>query len=90
MLDLAWNLNNLTRMLYDFHKYQNAQQPNSVYATYLVYGTKSPSEAETNGDVEMSTSMPEHEPFSDDVPTATLTITKEDDLKGTLKRQSSK
>jgi DNA polymerase delta subunit 3 len=33
------SLTKCTRMLYDFHKSQNAKKPNSVHATYLLTGT---------------------------------------------------
>lgn len=69
-------------MLYDFHVYQNAQKAESVHATYLVYGTQAIDKTQQNGDVEMSSSMPEHEEVSEEVPTTTLTLVREEDLKG--------
>lgn len=69
-------------MLYDFYKYQNALRADSVHATYLVCGSKA-SDTQPDGDVEMSSSMPEHESFSDAVPTITLTVVKEESLEGT-------
>jgi DNA polymerase delta subunit 3 len=74
-------------MLYDFHNYQNAQKSNSVHATYLVYGTKAPESQQSDGDVEMSSSMPE-EPLSDEVPISTLTLAREEELKGEQLRLS--
>lgn len=68
-------------MLYDFYKYQNALRAESVHATYLVSGSKSTA-VQPDGDVEMSSSMPEHEPLSDTVPTMTITVVKEESLKG--------
>jgi DNA polymerase delta subunit 3 len=69
-------------MLYDFHRYQNKQRANSIHATYLVYGTMADS-AQENGDVEMTSSMPEHEPLSETVPSTTLTLVAEENLQGT-------
>jgi DNA polymerase delta subunit 3 len=68
-------------MLYDFYKYQNALRPDSVHATYLVCGPKA-SDIQPDGDVEMSSSMPEHDSFSDTVPTITVTVAKEENLAG--------
>jgi DNA polymerase delta subunit 3 len=74
-------------MLYDFHNYQNAQKSNSVHATYLVYGTKAPESQQSDGDVEMSSSMPE-EPLSDETPISTITLAREEELEGKqLQRQ---
>jgi DNA polymerase delta subunit 3 len=64
-------------MLYDFHKYQNAQKANSVYATYLVYGTKIVNE-QYDSDVEMSSSIPDQE----ETPVSTLTLAREEELRG--------
>lgn len=68
-------------MLYDFYKYQNALRANSIHATYLVYGTKGSDNCLTNGDVEMSSSMPEDE-TSEDVATITLSLVGEQNLMG--------
>lgn len=68
------------RMLYDFHKWQNDKKPGSVYATYLIYGAKKA--IETDGDVEMSSSMPEMDSFSEQLPTNTLTLVTEEKLEG--------
>lgn len=73
-------------MLYDFHKYQNAQKANSVHATYLLFGTKA---SQADGDVEMTSSMPEHEPLSETVPTTALTLAREENLTGIPMRRSS-
>jgi DNA polymerase delta subunit 3 len=76
------------RMLYDFHIYQNKQKPNSVHATYLVYGRKA-AEAQkgADGDVEMnmSSSMPGQEGEDEpEVPTFTLSLIREESLTGML------
>jgi DNA polymerase delta subunit 3 len=65
-------------MLHDFHKYQNGIRPESVHATYLVYGTRSVDESSDNGDVEMGSSIPEAE--ADPVPTLTLSLVQEEKL----------
>lgn len=75
-------------MLYDFHKSQNEKRPGTLYATYLVYGTrkkvvKAVKAEEQDGDVEMTDSHPEtHLPFSDEVPTYTLSLISEAQLEG--------
>lgn len=70
------------RMLYDYHEYQNAQKPQSVHATYLVYGKKNVQEPVAEADVEMSSSLPEEDVLSEEVPTAILTLAREEQLKG--------
>ncbi|KAJ4110641.1 CDC27 protein [Fusarium equiseti] len=67
-------------MLYDFHSHQNAQKVNSVHATYLVYGTKSSANDQSDDDVEMTSSMPEPEA----TPISTLTLVREEDLNDIL------
>ncbi|KAI6084874.1 DNA polymerase subunit Cdc27 [Hypoxylon rubiginosum] len=77
-------------MLYDFHKSQNEKRPGTLYATYLVYGTrkkvvKAVKAEEQDGDVEMTDSHPEtHLPFSDEVPTYTLSLISEAQLEEAL------
>lgn len=77
-----------SRMLYDFHKSQNARKPNSVHATYLVYGTKRAEEpnqpVQGDGDVEMTSSIPEVESIPEQVPTFTLSLVTEKKLQGDL------
>lgn len=69
-------------MLFDFHKYQNELRASSIHATYLIYGIRSSDNPHGDGDVEMSSSMPEQESLSDDVQTTTLSLVREEDLKG--------
>ncbi|KAF4976427.1 hypothetical protein FZEAL_6907 [Fusarium zealandicum] len=78
------HVNTAKEMLYDYHKHQNALQANSIHATYLVYGTKNAENAQSDGDVEMTSSMPEQEALSDEVPITTLTLTREEELKDVL------
>ncbi|KAK5657696.1 hypothetical protein OQA88_2768 [Cercophora sp. LCS_1] len=74
--------NTAKQMLFEFHKSQNARRPGAVHATYVVYGVKKPTGHQngSDGDVVMTSSMPEAESFSDDVPTYTLSLIKEQDL----------
>ena len=69
-----------SRMLYDFHQYQNEQRPNSVHATYIVCGIKAGKSLQKNGDVEMTSSMLDDEPPSEEITTTTITLTREEDL----------
>lgn len=82
-------ITNNRRMLYDFHKYQNGQTPDSVHATYLVYGSKA-APLQADGDVEMASSMPEQDGDSDAVSTTTVTLVAEDKLQGKLPEYVSK
>lgn len=74
-------------MLYEFYKSENGKRPGRVHATYLVYGMKK-SEASsqvhngTDGDVNMESSMLEAESLDEAIPTFTLTLIQEEDLKG--------
>jgi len=75
-------------MLFEFHRSQNAKCPNTVHATYLVYGRKKghaqqPS-ALKNGDsdIEMTSSAPEAESISEAVPAYSLSLIPEDRLNG--------
>jgi len=85
------HVNTAKEMLYDFHVYQNEQKANSVHATYLIYGVKTPQKEDAGGDVEMtmSSSLPtpdvEHEEV---VPTYTLSLVREEDLAGSLAEHS--
>lgn len=78
-------------MLYDFHKSQNDRRPGAVHATYLVYGTKKVVEptnghahAHEDGDVEMTSSMPEVESVAEEITTHTLTLVGEEQLQGNI------
>jgi hypothetical protein len=76
----------LLRMLYEFHKSQNELKPGTIHATYLIYGVKRSAETlshtQDNGDVEMTSSMPEVEEPSEHVPVYTLTLASEEGLVG--------
>lgn len=76
------------RMLYEFHRTQNARRPGAVHATYLVYGTKkaagglSAGQNGADGDIDMTSSAPEVESLADTVPTLTLSLVPEARLNG--------
>lgn len=72
----------MLRMLYDFLQYQNGVKENSIHATYLLYGQKKTQETQTDGDVDMGSSQPEHDDATEDVVTDTLTLVAEESLKG--------
>ncbi|KAK7926484.1 hypothetical protein PG985_003482 [Apiospora marii] len=77
------HVNLAKQMLYEFHKSQNEKNPNSLMATYLVYGTKKSDEQD--GDVEMTDSVSDKdETFSETVPTKTLELIREETLQDTL------
>ncbi|KAK3380124.1 DNA polymerase subunit Cdc27 [Lasiosphaeria ovina] len=87
---LKINVNVAKQMLYDFHKTQNEKRPGVVHATYLVYGIKastgavSRSQNGADGDVEMASSMPDAESLAEVVPTFTLSLIPEEQLKDAL------
>ncbi|OTB01097.1 hypothetical protein M426DRAFT_323747 [Hypoxylon sp. CI-4A] len=87
---LKVHVNIAKEMLYEFHKWQNDKRPGSLHATYIVYGTKkvvSKTGKEQDGDVEMTDSQASeelHVPFSDEVPTFTLSLVKEEQLQDIL------
>ncbi|KAH8879434.1 hypothetical protein GQ53DRAFT_37880 [Thozetella sp. PMI_491] len=87
--ELKVHVNTAKQMLFDFHKSQNEKKPGSVYATYLVYGSnKSSSQARPrvgeDGDVEMTSSCPDADSIAETVPTYTMSLVQEDNLKDTL------
>lgn len=73
-------------MLYDFHTWQNGKRPGAVHATYMVYGIRKVAEANGNsqedGDVEMTSSLPDVESLAEEVPVFTLTLVAEEQLNG--------
>ena len=73
-------------MLYDFYKSQNDRKPGSIHATYVVYGSvkseEPSSQVQPDGDVEMSSSLPEIESSAEQVPTMVMSLVNEDRLKG--------
>jgi len=72
-------------MLFDFQKSQNARKPNSIQATYLVSGTKIAEPVlsrQDDGDVEMSSSLPEADSIAEQVPVLAVCLVQEDSLEG--------
>ncbi|KAI3320149.1 hypothetical protein HD806DRAFT_248556 [Xylariaceae sp. AK1471] len=87
---LKVHVNTAKEMLYDFHKWQNDKRPGTLHATYIIYGTKSKPERQDD-DVEMTDSRMSddiHAPFSDLVPTHTLSLVSEEHLQESLKQYS--
>ncbi|KAJ6780473.1 hypothetical protein PWT90_01839 [Aphanocladium album] len=80
------NVNTAKEMLYDFYKYQNALRADSVHATYLVYGIKDGGATQSDADVDMGSSQPEH--LTEQVPTVTMTLTEDVKLQDTLSQYS--
>ncbi|KAK0388762.1 hypothetical protein NLU13_5005 [Sarocladium strictum] len=78
------HVNTAKEMLYDFLQYQNGVKENSIHATYLLYGQKKTQETQTDGDVDMGSSQPEHDDATEDVVTDTLTLVAEESLKAIL------
>lgn len=70
-------------MLYDFHKWQNDKRPATIHATYLIYGTIRKADG-LDGDVEMTDSVSEDMPSSDEVFSHTLSLVREEQLDGRL------
>lgn len=84
------------RMLYDFHRQQNAKKPGTLHATYLISGTKREEEAvPTNGDVKMedsndyiqsspfvASSMPQVVESTGATSVLSITLAREEDLDG--------
>ncbi|KAL7629756.1 CDC27 protein [Parahypoxylon ruwenzoriense] len=83
------HVNTAKEMLYEFHKWQNDKRPGTLHATYLVYGIMKPVE-KANGqddDVDMTDSQHSEDmpvSFSDEVPTYTLSLVKEEKLQDVL------
>ncbi|KAI1266992.1 hypothetical protein F5Y18DRAFT_353886 [Xylariaceae sp. FL1019] len=80
------HVNTAKEMLYDFHKWQNDKKPGTLFATYLVSGVKGSLESQDE-DVEMTDSQSHDDdlaPFSDLVPTNTISLVNESQLEDTL------
>ncbi|KAI0150691.1 hypothetical protein GGR57DRAFT_180483 [Xylariaceae sp. FL1272] len=78
------------RMLYDFHKWQNDKKPGALFATYLVSGVKGSPESQDD-DIEMTDSQSHDDglaPFSELVPTNTISLVNESQLQDTLAQYS--
>ncbi|KAI1497878.1 DNA polymerase subunit Cdc27 [Biscogniauxia marginata] len=83
---LKVHVNTAKEMLYEFHKWQNGKRPNSLHATYLIYGTRKQvdqQDGQQDDDVEMTNSQNTDElqvPLSDEVPIQTLSLIREEQL----------
>jgi DNA polymerase delta subunit 3 len=86
-------------MLFDFHRTENAKQPQSVSATYLICGVQASEKKSTeNGvsneeDVPMKSSpfmssMPQPDETEQSVPVTTFVLAREEDLEGIPPRMS--
>ncbi|RDW79197.1 uncharacterized protein DSM5745_06049 [Aspergillus mulundensis] len=89
------------QMLYDFHHNENSKKPSSVNATYVLSGVPKPAEPATNGaavngsggdddDIMpsspyISSSMPNPEDESEQVPVSAVLLAREEDLEGECK-----
>ncbi|KAI1352443.1 DNA polymerase subunit Cdc27 [Xylaria sp. FL0043] len=83
---LKVHVNTAKEMLYDFHKWQNDKRPNTLHATYIIYGTKS-RQVHQDEDVDMTDSQMSDAtdaPFSDLVPTYTLSLVSQEQLQESL------
>ncbi|KAI1172676.1 DNA polymerase subunit Cdc27 [Nemania sp. FL0916] len=83
---LKVHVNTAKEMLYEFHKWQNDKRPDTLHATYIVYGTKGRS-IQQDGDIEMTGSQESQDmdaPFSDLVPTYTLSLVAQEQLEESL------
>jgi DNA polymerase delta subunit 3 len=84
------------RMLYDFHRHQNAKKPGTIHATYLLSGTKRPEdpialngEAKKDGEDDymqsspfIGSSMPQPEDGTGESSVLSITLVREEDLEG--------
>lgn len=75
-------LNCLIRMLQAFHVYQNGLCPNSIHATYIIYGTKVADSVPERGRINSKGTLPDLEGLSADIPVINLTIAAEESLLG--------
>ncbi|KAI0817046.1 DNA polymerase subunit Cdc27 [Xylaria sp. FL0064] len=83
---LKVHVNTAKEMLYDFHKWQNDKRPNTLHATYIIYGTKN-RQVHRDEDVDMTDSQMSDAtdaPFSDLVPTYTLSLVSQEQLQESL------
>jgi hypothetical protein len=93
IVNFSFSLLIMNRMLYEFHRQQNAKKPGTVHATYLISGTKQVEDAEAmngtkkDGEDEymqsspfMSSSMPQPDQGTGESSTLTISLTREEDL----------
>lgn len=81
------------RVLYEFHRNENAKKPQSVHATYVISGFQNPQPTTTNGHSNdedevmqsspyMPSSMPNQEPVSHTSRITSIILAREEDLDG--------
>lgn len=83
------------RMLYDFHRQQNAKKPGTIHATYLISGTKQIATEASNANVQqdgedtpmqsspfMSSSLHQPEESTAESGVLSITLVKEENLEG--------
>lgn len=85
----------LDRILFEFHRNENAKKPQTVHATYVISGIqKAPEPAPTNGHADdedemmqsspyLPSSMPNQDAASDSIRTTSIVLAREEDLEGT-------
>lgn len=83
----------LSRILYEFHRTENAKKPQSVHATYVISGVQKPPEPPaTNGHADedevmqsspyIPSSMPNQDLTPDSSRIASIILAREEDLEG--------
>lgn len=84
------------RMLYDFHRSENAKKAQSVNATYVITGVQKPPEKPaTNGHAKdgedevmqsspFMSSMPQPEVAEEEIRTTSMILVREEDLEGRI------
>lgn len=83
----------VNRILFEFHRNENAKKPQSIHATYLISGIQKPPETATNGHandedeiVQSSPYLPSSMPNPDDTTETTrifsIILAREEDLAG--------
>src|ERR1700712_2034899 len=97
------NLLIMVRMLYDFHRSQNAKKPGTIHATYLISGSKSkekpePISGELKKDGEddymqsspfIDSSMPQQVEGTGESSVLSITLVREEDLDGLFSKWES-
>ncbi|KAF2972828.1 hypothetical protein GQX73_g707 [Xylaria multiplex] len=87
---LRVHVNTAKEMLYDFYKWQNDKRPDTLRATYMIYGTKKIL-VRQDEDVEMANPQASEAidaPFSDIVPTYSLSLVSQEQLQESLSKYS--
>ncbi|KAJ6096131.1 hypothetical protein N7486_006877 [Penicillium sp. IBT 16267x] len=88
---LKIHANRAKQVLYEFHRNENAKEPQSVHATYVISGVQNPEPTTTNGHANdedevmqsspyMPSSMPNQETVSDASRITSIILAREEDL----------